>query len=88
MKELYIESTDGNTPIDQEMVKKYNLKKGTLSPFTINRIVGQKGDFSREDNDEENEPKELTKGDLENELILTTSEAIDIAEGADSITEQ
>lgn len=83
MEELYIETANGKIPIKQEMIKKYNLKKGTMCPFTNSRIVGKNGEFLNESQYEE-EPKQLTGGDMENELILTTSEAIDIAQGADS----
>lgn len=85
MEELFIESEGKNLPIEPKMAVKYHLRKGTLSPFTIRRIVGKNGDFTNEGTYEE-EPRELTAGDLDNEVFLTTSEAIDIAQGADSQT--
>lgn len=94
MDELYLETENGNIKIDQEVIKKFDLKKGTMSPFTNNRIVGKNGEFffdSPEKKDLKN--NELNKGpedgvvELDNGLILSTAEIIDISEGADSSTE-
>ncbi len=87
MEKLYIETKNGNIPIDKDIIEKYDLKKGTLSPFTNNHILGEDGDFVRED-----PPKEkasLNQGDdeiedMENGFMISTSEMIDIAQGLDS----
>ncbi len=89
MEELYVETKNGNIPIDQNIVEKYDIKKGTLSPFTSSRILGEKGDFVREDPPEER--VSLNQGDdeieeMENGFMLSTSEMIDIAQGVDSDT--
>lgn len=87
MEELYIETKDGKQKIDNNIVEKYDLKKGTLSPFTREPLVDKFGDFTREEL-----PKEvvsLNQGDdeideMENGLLLSTSEILDIAQGVDS----
>ncbi|QHQ63060.1 hypothetical protein Ana3638_21645 [Anaerocolumna sedimenticola] len=89
MEELYLETKNGNIPIDEDIVEKYDLKKGTRSPFTNNRILGENGDYVREDPPEER--ASLNQGDdeiedLENGLMLSQSEMIDIAQGVDSDT--
>lgn len=47
MDKLYIETENGNQPIDNDITQKYNLQKGTKSPFTGNRIVDKYGDCIR-----------------------------------------
>ena len=39
MEELFIETKEGNFPINQEIAEEYDLEKGTKAPFTGNRIV-------------------------------------------------
>lgn len=87
MEELYIETKNGNLRIDDAFIQKYNLKKGTLSPFTRSRIVGKNGDFHREDLSEEKESISQVDDEIkemENGLMLSQSEMIDIAQGVDS----
>lgn len=93
MDELFIETKNGNIPIDREIVQKYNLKKGTLSPFSGGHIVGKFGDFAPEKPKDppKHGPDEKTDDDMiemDNGMMLTTSEIIDISEGADSDTEE
>lgn len=87
MEELFVETREGNVKIDDGIVEKYDLKKGTLSPFTQSHIVDKHGDFKRED--PPREEVSLNQGDdeieeMENGLLLSTSEMLDIAQGADS----
>ncbi len=87
MEELFVKTKDGNVKIDDSIVKKYDLKKGTLSPFTQSHIVDKNGDFTRED--PPGELVSLNQGDdeieeMENGLLLSTSEMLDIAQGVDS----
>ncbi|MGB8455812.1 MAG: hypothetical protein WCD89_26290 [Anaerocolumna sp.] len=87
MEELFLETKDGNVKIEDSIVNKYDLKKGTVAPFTQNHIVNKEGEFKREDPPEEK--FSLNQGDdeieeMENGLLLSTSEMIDIAQGVDS----
>lgn len=87
MDRLYIETENGNMPIDNEITQKYNLQKGNKSPFTGYRIVDKYGDYSVQNQPEEihdlsNHEDEIK--DLENGLQLSTSEMFDIADGVDS----
>lgn len=87
MEKLFVETKDGKLKIDDSIVEKYDLKKGTLSPFTQNHIVDKNGDFNREEPSEEK--FSLNQGDdeideMENGLLLSTSEMLDIAQGVDS----
>lgn len=95
MEELYIEMENTFIPIDEKIIKKYNLKKGTLSPFTGGRIVGKNGEFRKEKPAQEKSDAtgfEKNKDDevveLDDGFMLSTSEMIDIAEGTDSTTKQ
>lgn len=88
MDKLFIETENtGRIPIDDSIVQKYNLHKGSTSPFTGNRIVNQFGDDTvpeqpPEKRDLSNHEDEIK--DLENGFQLSTSEMLDIAAGVDS----
>jgi hypothetical protein len=90
MEELFIETPEGKKPINPKVVKELKLKKGTLSPFTRNRIVDQKGNFPPQTEANEGADNHLkeegTTSDAEN-IVLSTSEMIDLAHGEDSSTE-
>ena len=95
MEELYIETINGNIPIDMEIIKKFKLEKGTYSPFTHSRIIGKNGEFPIESSDEEDiksggKPagQNDDKSELENDLLFSTSEIIDLARGEDSTAGQ
>lgn len=45
MEQLFIGTTAGVKPIDQEIIQKYDLHKGTQTPFTQCSIVGKRGDY-------------------------------------------
>jgi hypothetical protein len=87
MDDLYIETKSGTIHIDYNIVEKYHLEKGTVSPFTNDRIVDRFGDFTREE-----PPKEevsLNQGDDEIEemgtgLMMSQSEIIDFTQADDS----
>ena len=83
MDELFLATEHGKIPIDENMQKKYNLKKGTKSPFTDNMIVDQNGDATPE---QKHEKPELQLNDENNQdsQLFSVSEKIDIAQGADS----
>ena len=90
MENLYIETNNGNIPIDKNVQKKYNLEKGTITPFTGERIVGENGDFKKGKYNED-EKKTLDnivkeEGVVENEdgVMMTQAEIIDFSHGADS----
>lgn len=98
MKELYLELQNGAVKIEDEIIKKYDIKRGAMSPFTRNRIVDENGDFTldmslQEDNNglahiSEEEQRKISNGivELDNGIMLSTSEMIDIAQGVDSST--
>lgn len=80
MEELYIQTVNGNIPINSELVKKYGLEKGMISAFSNFKIVGKGGEFpSRCKNQKIN-------GEIEEaeNVILTQSEILDFANAADS----
>ncbi len=91
MEELFIETPAGHIRIDEEIIKKYHIRKGTLSPFTGSLIVGKDGEFNEKEparESKEKHPLEETKEDgiveLDNGIMLSTSEILDISHGADS----
>lgn len=92
MDDLYVKTNDGNIQISKEIIDKYNLKQGTLSPFTRFRVVDKDGFY-------DNEYKidipasEMPEGEglSDDEIvefptggILSTSEIIDFSQGTDS----
>lgn len=87
MEELFIETKTGKTPIDSDLVQKYHLQEGTYTPFSHEKIVDKDGNFVHPEPEKEEpsfEFKEDEVEEMENGLLLSTSEMIDIAEGADS----
>lgn len=92
MKDLYIETKNGDIPIEKDIIKKHDLKRGTLSPFTGERIVGKNGDFRPEPVKNESPLDNLIHRDdgideMENGMSLSTSEILDFAEGTDNSME-
>ena len=83
MDELFLETNQGKVPIDENTKKKYNLKKGTKSPFTNDLIVDQDGDSTPEQKPEKPE-LQLNDENNEDSQLFSVSEKIDIAWGADS----
>lgn len=91
MERLFVETNQGPVHIDDALVEKYDLKEGTYTPFTHQRIVDNNGNFIHEEVEKKNtslknEDDEVK--DLENGLMLSTSEMIDIAEGSDSYPDE
>lgn len=87
MERLFVETKQGNIPIDDAIVEKYKLKEGTFTPFTHQRIVDKNGNFVHEEVEKKNtslKNQDDEIKEMENGLMLSTSEMIDIAEGADS----
>ncbi|WFR59366.1 hypothetical protein QA584_09830 [Anaerocolumna sp. AGMB13025] len=87
MEELYLETKEGKVKIDDRIAQKYDLKKGTVSPFTQNHIVDKAGEFKREEPPKKRDS--INQGDdeieeMENGFYLSTSEMLDIAQGVDS----
>ncbi|NLM49826.1 MAG: hypothetical protein GX196_02605 [Clostridiaceae bacterium] len=83
MEELYIKTKDGLIPLSQEMIKKYNLKKGVKTPFTGDMVVDKNKNADLDINWEE---KKDNRNSVTNttDIIFQTSEVIDIAKGVDS----
>jgi hypothetical protein len=98
MDKLFLETEKGNLPIDQGIVDKYHLHKGTRSPFSHDRIIGQNGDYNLELTDKEEASlqgiaKDTMEGrrfstdgtdNMDNGLAMSTSEIIDFSQGVDS----
>lgn len=98
MKELYLETENGNILINQEQIRKHNIGGGEVSPFTKYRIVDKEGNFPKTPGDETSSPKveEMPEGEgLEDDeivefpggQILSQSEIIDFSQGTDSSVE-
>ena len=90
MEELYLETKNGNIPIDPKVIETFNLEKGTLSPFTRSRIVGKNGEYPKETKAEKDPKNNATTQKPEDGIVETenvtfsTSEIIDLAHGEDS----
>ncbi len=95
MDRIYLETSSGIMQIDPAIKKKYNLKKGTLSPFTCSRIVGTTGDYPLMPFGEDLSKRGMRKipfegfkddgiDQTEHGAEFSTSEILDISEGVDS----
>ncbi|BCN31844.1 hypothetical protein [Anaeromicropila herbilytica] len=87
MEKLFVEMNQKLIPIDDAIVQKYNLKEGTLTPLTNQRIVDISRNFIHEKDRKEINSLDYHDSEIdemENGLMLSTSEMIDIAEGSDS----
>jgi hypothetical protein len=98
MEDLYLATKNGNVKIDQKQIEKYNIKEGSISPYTKYRIVDKNGSFIRLNKEEIplSERIEMPEGEgLEDDQIvefpdgqiLSQSEIIDFSEGTDSLVE-
>ncbi len=87
MDELYIIINDEKIEIDKEIIKKYNLEVGDLSPFTRKPIVNEHG-YTKKIAKPETKPDLSNPEDgvheMENGFAISTSEILDIAAGLDS----
>ncbi len=81
MEELFLKMKDGIIPLNQDIISKYKLKEGTLSPFSNCRIVNKNGNFNME---KQEKTKKTIEPQVADTVVFTTSEAIDIAQGVDS----
>ena len=81
MEELFLKMQDGIIPLNHDMISKYKLKEGTLSPFSNCRIVNKNGNFNME---KQEKTKKTIESQVADTVVFTTSEAIDIAQGVDS----
>jgi hypothetical protein len=88
MERLFVETEQELIPIDDAIVDKYDLKEGTCTPFTNQRIVDKDGNFFHEEVEEKHTTLPNQDSDeiseMDHGLMLSTSEMLDIAEGADS----
>ena len=89
MEDLYLLVNNGKELIEEEIIEKYELTKGTLSPFTKCPIVNEYGEYYKEEKELQDEKTDLSNPDdaiaeMENGLSLSTSEMLDIAQGVDS----
>lgn len=91
MEKLFVETSQGQIPIDDAIVEKYKLEEGTYTPFTFQRIVDKDGNFIHKESEKKNtslENQDDNIDEMENGLMLSKSEMIDIAEGADSYPDE
>lgn len=92
MDKLFVETDEGKVPVSQEITEKYKLEKGDKTPFTQGVIVDKSGSRNPPRKPEEKHDmnyghkgkKESGIVQLENGIMLSTSEILDIAQGADS----
>lgn len=97
MKDLFIKTNDSNIQISKELIDKYNIKQGSLSPFTRFRVVNKDGIYTDEQKSKIDIPvSEMPEGEglADDEIvefpggeILSTSEIIDFSQGTDSSPE-
>lgn len=86
MDKLFLKTDQETIPLNQNIIEKYHLTAGTLSPFTRYQVVGEHGENYTERHPEE-DPSNQTFKDRNTEPVFTTSESIDINQGVDSSVE-
>lgn len=95
MEKLYLKTDGGLVPIDEKVTEKYNLKKGTRSPFNRLWIVdesGTTGDGVSETSSPGADEMPAGEGIEDDEIvefedtgaIMSQSEIIDFSHGTDS----
>lgn len=99
MKKLFVETKNGKAPIDAELARKYGLEQGAKTPFTDAPIVDEHGGREKRPAAEEDHGAPQDAHDLGDAhdlrgagdpadradgTMLTTSEILDFAQGADS----
>ncbi|HZK02622.1 MAG TPA: hypothetical protein VFC96_07155 [Anaerovoracaceae bacterium] len=96
MEKLFLDTPEGNIPIDPTFIEKYNLQKGMRSPFTNDRIVGENGEYfidpTKAECVRERRKRRLSFDgfrddgidDMNHGAELSTSEIIDFSQGTDS----
>ncbi|WP_313343994.1 hypothetical protein [Sedimentibacter sp.] len=100
MQELFLKTEEGLIPLDEKIIKKYNLKAGRISPFSRFWIVDKSGNIAKDSLTDLYEgtssptPEEMPKGEgLEDDeivefeetgAIFSQSEIIDFSRGVDS----
>ncbi len=89
MENIFIDTPLGAQKVAPEMVRKYGLRNGMLTPFTRSRLSGASGGYSgKADKDRINHAKGNEKdGDfmeIKNGFALSASEIIDLSQGTDS----
>ncbi len=83
MEKLYIEIDNQRIPISEDIIEKYNLKKGMYTPYTKSRIVDENGDFPMPEKNDKDEPIISEDEVILDNTDLTTSEIIDFSQGVD-----
>ena len=58
-----------NILIEEELIRKYNIRKGMVSPFTGYRIVDEKGEYTYEPSQQENSRGMMPQGWLKDDGI-------------------
>lgn len=100
MKELYLQTDNELVLIDPKLIEKYNLKEGSLSPFSRQRVVDKNGYYPKINKDDKDKTdtdvSQMPEGEgvdddeiaeFENGQILSQSEIIDFSQGTDSSDE-
>ena len=82
MEELFVATEQGNIPIEQSVAEKYNLERGVRTPFSGSVIVDKNSNATPKP--QAKNKKSLQDVEDESGVMLTTSEVLDFAAGADS----
>lgn len=101
MKELFLNTDQGLVKIEEDVIKKYNLKEGMISPYSRFWIVDKNGItenamFKHETSSPDVREMPAGEGLEDDEIvefgetgaILSQSEILDFSEGTDSNLEQ
>lgn len=84
MKELFMKTENGNVPIKQNQIEKYNLEKGRIAPFSGHHIVDKNGDDTIKSNKRKNPENHTIDELMADTTLFQTSEILDISSGVDS----
>lgn len=91
MEKLFIKTKNQKQEISSELINKYKLEAGDITPFSKNKITDKQGLNKKKDKKKKNPPKEDLPYDnsdgiieLPGGAVMSTSEIIDISQGTDS----
>ncbi|OQB14203.1 MAG: hypothetical protein BWY15_01326 [Firmicutes bacterium ADurb.Bin193] len=86
MAKLFLKTENGVLPIEQSQIKKYNLEVGEISPYTNYCIVDENGNDKKRKKTK-NKSHHSIDEIMDEGIVFSTSEILDIAQGADAVIE-
>ena len=87
MKKLYVQAKDQKIPVSPEVINKYALENGMLTPFSREPLVGEHNESSNHMQTQAPKTPPLSEQEA-TDRTMSTAELLDFAQGTDSQTEE